>query len=96
MIILIIIYVTNLQLITKSYHYSALGHSKFTTQSQHEYNTPRGARCPFKLIPSTQEDSDEKEKIIVFKQPIDPADPNGIKLTHNARVLCSTFIEDVL
>ena len=50
-------------------------------------NMPRGARCPFNLVSQEQEDQDEKDKIISFKQPIDPGDFDGIKLIHNARVL---------
>ena len=56
----------------------------------------KGTRCPFELILSKKDDDNDKDKVISFKQPIDPTDPNGIKLTHNARVLSSTFIEDVL
>ena len=57
---------------------------------------PRGLRCPFVISPPKEEDPDSKEKTISFKQPIDPADPNGIKLTHNAKVCDSTFIENML
>ena len=57
---------------------------------------PKGARCPFTLVTRAQEDQHEKDKIISFKQPIDPNDPDGIKLTHNAKVLYTTFIEDIL
>ena len=57
---------------------------------------PRGSRCPFELVLSSKEDNDDKSKTISFKQPIDPNEPEGIKLTHTAHVLSSTFIEDVL
>ena len=57
---------------------------------------PRGSRCPFELVLSSKEDNDDKSKTISFKQPIDPNEPEGIKLTHTAHVLSSTSIEDVL
>ena len=56
----------------------------------------KGWRCPFTISPPKKEDTDHKEKIISFKQPIDSADPNGIKLNHNAKVCDSMFIEDIL
>ena len=57
---------------------------------------PKGSCCPFKLIPPSEDDPDEKQKTISFKQPIDPTQPNGTKLTHTAKVYDSTYIEDIL
>ena len=56
---------------------------------------PRGSRCPFRINPSNKEE-EEKKKHISFKQSIDPADPNGIRLNHTAVVCSSTSVEDVL
>ena len=56
----------------------------------------KGSRCPFDFILSTKEDQDQNDKIISFKQPIDPNDPDGIKLTHNAKICDSTFVKDIL
>ena len=58
---------------------------------------PKGSHCPFELTPTVEEDPDDKkESTISFKKPIDPVDPDGIKLSHNAKVCDSTFIEDIL
>ena len=56
----------------------------------------KGTRCPFRLYVPTEEDYVEKENIISVKQPIDPADPDGIKLTHRSKVCDSTHIEDIM
>ena len=57
---------------------------------------PKGTRCPFQLTPPVEEDTDEREKTLSFKQPIDPDQPNGIKLVHTAKICDSTYIEDIL
>ena len=57
---------------------------------------PKGNRCPFELIPQSEDDIEQERKTTSFKQPIDPADPNGIKLTHHATICDSSNIEDIL
>ena len=57
---------------------------------------PKIGRRAFKLISSTQEEADEKVMTISFKQPIDLANPDGIKMTHNVRHFSSAFIENLL
>ena len=55
----------------------------------------KGSRCPFESLLPKKEHEDDKGKVIPFKQPIYPYNADGIKLTHTARVMDSTFIEDV-
>ena len=57
---------------------------------------PKRPHYPFLLILPTEEDTNEKQKTISFKQPIDPADSNSIKLTHSTKVYDSTYIEEIL
>ena len=57
---------------------------------------PTGSRCIFEIYSPLKEDQDDKAKTISFKQPIDHQEPYGIKLTYNAKVCDSTFIEDIL
>ena len=52
--------------------------------------------CPFPINPPKEDEFGDKDRFISFKQPINPNNANGIKLTHKAKVCESTFIEDIL
>jgi transposase InsO family protein len=54
--------------------------------------------CPFKVEPRSESDSDtrRKDRFVSFDVPLDPAEPDGLKATHEFRRLDNTEPEDVL
>ena len=57
---------------------------------------PKGTRCPFSITLPKEDEFSEENRFLSFKQSIDPANPDGTKLTHKAKVCESSFVEDIL